>query len=319
MNPLRQQTTRRRLGLALTPASTVLSSANWGKPADARTLRAIFGAAVVAQPTLAADAPRNIILEAVADLSDDDPAALDAARRALRDGPSEHSPFAELPAEMREFATIADSLAQTGRLISLDWKDALPDAQAKFTALLAKSGIDAKEAQSRIAQAAEPAADSEVGIAYAAFRVTADAAGMRIVGLDADSDMCHFALVPKQRAGRRTGIRIEPNQYIEDSDRHFVDALNTIGVPPRSTAHRSQAERPPVHPVTLSRASHWRLFEAAVVGRNQSIMIVDHIAAKPEVLRHSERLPDGLECAGDRLAATRPVRWVSPRSGDRRP
>ena len=41
-----------------------------------------------------------------------------------------------------------------------------------------------------------------VGLVYLAFRPVADAAGMRIFGLNADSDTHHFVLVPVAVAER---------------------------------------------------------------------------------------------------------------------
>lgn len=209
-----------------------------------RLLAAILGVAVTPQPATGRDATPNIVVEAVTDLSDGDPAAIDAARRALRAGPSEDGLFAHMTGEMREFAIIADSLEGTGRLISLDWKEDLSEARAKFTALFAKSGIDPDDALARIDRGADAIVESGVGLAYAAFRVTADATGMRIVDLDADADMYHFALVPSERAERWIGVRVGPNQFIADGDRHFLDTLEAMGLSPRSTAHPSRTERP---------------------------------------------------------------------------
>ncbi len=137
-----------------------------------RLLAALLGVAVTPQLALGRDSTPNIVVEAVADLSNDDPAAIDAARRALRDGPSEDGLFAHMTGEMREFAIIADSLEGTGRLISLDWKEDLSEARAKFTALFAKSGINPDDALARIDRGADAIVESGVGLAYAAFRVT---------------------------------------------------------------------------------------------------------------------------------------------------
>jgi hypothetical protein len=202
-----------------------------------RFLAPILCLAAMPQPVQAEVLPVRRAVEAVAALSNDDPAAIAAARRMLRGGPATGSMFADLPADMWVFAIVAASLEASGRLVSLDWKEEASEAEAGFERLFAKAGVSTTGVADRIESIARRVETQGVGLAYAAYREAAEAGGYRILGLNAGSDMYHFVLVRQDRAARWQGVRLGPDQYVEDSDWQFRDVLEAIGVTPRSTAH----------------------------------------------------------------------------------
>lgn len=201
-----------------------------------------FGVTATVAAVAAEEWSNAQIIEAVRDPSNDDPQAADIARAALRNGLPPDDSFAELTPEMKVFATLSASLGGSGRMVSLDRKEELSECEAAFTALFAKAGLDVGEATAQLANA--PSDDNgDVGTAYVVFCRVADTAGMRIVGLNADSDMYHFVLTSVERAQRWMSVSIGPNQYIEDPDWQFPSHLEAAQIGPRSAQHPSRTER----------------------------------------------------------------------------
>lgn len=156
------------------------------------------------------------LVEAVRDLSDDDPKAVEVAWRVLRDGPPPDSMFHSPPEpgqaapKPTRYDLLAASLEEAGRLVSLDWKEDVAEARAWFISLFETAGVGGAEAVELVPRPGE----SDVDTAHRTFAAFAASHDLRIVTLDADSDMHHFALTTSDRADRWNGVRIGPNQFI---------------------------------------------------------------------------------------------------------
>lgn len=105
---------------------------------------------------------------------------------------------------------LAASLEEAGRLVSLDWKEDVAEARAWFISLFETAGVGGAEAVELVPRPGE----SDVDTAHRTFAAFAASHDLRIVTLDADSDMHHFALTTSDRADRWNGVRIGPNQFI---------------------------------------------------------------------------------------------------------
>lgn len=183
------------------------------------------------------------VLAAVRDLSSGDLQAIEIARSILSMKVSDGDPYAELLRDMPAFSAIAVSLYETGRMETLDWGASLEESSKAFGRLFVKAGLDPAEPIAELQAMGQQTDGDAVGRAYLTFRLAADDTGMRIVGLNASSDMYHFVLVPAGVAERWISVAIGENQYIEDSDWQFLPKLEAAGVAPRSTGHPSGTEK----------------------------------------------------------------------------
>ena len=187
------------------------------------------------------------VIAAVNDLSQGNDKALQMAQsivdgRVLTD---EESLYAESIDEVTVFGTIAASLEFCGKLEVLDWAASKCECEEAFERLFKGGGVDVAEPLARFRKLGEPRRGDTVGLAYVAFRLAADTANMRILGLNANSDAHHLILVTSEVADRWHSVCIGDNQYIEDVDWQFKKLLSKEGIAARSSKHPSKNERPP--------------------------------------------------------------------------
>ncbi len=143
------------------------------------------------------------------------------------------------------FGAIAVGLESCRNLEMLDWAEGLEESAEAFGRLFAREGINPSKALERIQNSEEPERGDSVALAYAAFRSVADAANMRILGINDGSDQYHFTLVPSQAAEKWVNVHLGDGQYIEDSDWQFKKLLKAEGFELRSTKHPSSNVRQP--------------------------------------------------------------------------
>lgn len=196
----------------------------------------------LSQPANAAPVDGALALAAIRDLSGGDAQAAALASSILAGEPSEA--MADIAHEAVTPATaILISLDGSQHLISLDWAEDLPESAQAFADMFRHSGLDPADSLTRLAGRDPVARGDAVGIVYLAFRTQAEAANLRILGINMDSDQYHFVLTSSQVADRWASVRIGENQYIEDSDWQFAKLLQAHGITPRSMAHPSRSER----------------------------------------------------------------------------
>ena len=196
------------------------------------------------QPVSAAPDNATLTLAAVHDLSGGDANAVAMAESILAgEAPCDGTyDLAEVP--VTSAVAIVTSLECSQHLISLDWAEDTSESAQAFADMFRNYGLDPADSLGRFSNAEPVERGDAVGIVYLAFRAQAEAAGLRILGINMDSDQHHFLLTSGQVADRWASVRIGENQYIEDSDWQFAELLQTHGITPRSTAHPSRSERP---------------------------------------------------------------------------
>lgn len=188
------------------------------------------------------------VLALVGAFTQDDARALEVTKSAL-DGtlhPDSESLYADYVDGTPGFGAIAVGLESCGNLEMLDWAEGLDECTEAFVRLFSRLDIDVSKALEDLQNSDVQKRGDSIALAYAAFRPISDAANMRILGLNDDSDQYHFTLVPSEVAETWRNVRLGDNQYIEDSDWQFKKLLTAEGLEPRSTRHpSSNVQQPP--------------------------------------------------------------------------
>jgi hypothetical protein len=141
---------------------------------------------------------------------------------------------------------VIDSLAFSGRVVMLDWREPIRDCVSKFSRLLTRAGIAVEAAEQSLKDVAFSSRGEGPGMAYVAYRPLAEAQDMRVIDLFNGTDNHWLVLVPKAVAERWEWVVIAEHEYFCDADFQFSDALKKAKIEPHYGKAPPEARRPPL-------------------------------------------------------------------------